>query len=169
MFYKKGILKKTIFAGLRSATSLKKRLRHKCFSVNFAEYLRTSFSQNTFGETPQTKYKCFRQNTNASKKIRMLLKISFCKIPPQEWCTTDKDNTTGFEIDNFTTTAGYSQMINKPTHFINELSSFIDLIISSNTSFVKDCGSEMSIYEKCHHNIIYVTLHFDVPLPPSYY
>ena len=60
-------------------------------------------------------------------------------------------------------------MIIKPTHFINESSSCIDLIFSSNTSFVKNCGSELSIYEKCHHNIIYGTLNFDIPLPPPYY
>ena len=60
-------------------------------------------------------------------------------------------------------------MINKPTHFINELSSCIDLIFSSNTSFVKNCGSELSVYETCHHNIIYGSLNFDIPLPPPYY
>ena len=31
------------------ATLLKKRLWHKCFLVNFAKFLRTSFSQNTSG------------------------------------------------------------------------------------------------------------------------
>ena len=60
-------------------------------------------------------------------------------------------------------------MINEPPHFINESSFCIDLIYSSNTSFVKNWGSEPSIYEKCHHNIIYETLNFHVPLPPPYY
>ena len=60
-------------------------------------------------------------------------------------------------------------MINEPPHFINESSFCIDLIYSSNTSFVKNWGSELSIYEKCHHNIIYGTLNFHVPLPPPYY
>ena len=86
-----------------------------------------------------------------------------------KWCTSDKDNTAGPELDSITTTPGYSQMINKTTHFINESSSSIDLIFSSNTSFVKNCGSELSIYEKCHHNIIYGTLTFDKPLPSPYY
>ena len=54
-------------------------------------------------------------------------------------------------------------MINKPTHFISESSSCIDLIFSSNTSFIKNCGSELPIYEKCHHNIIYGALNFHVP------
>ena len=31
------------FAGLRPATLLKKRLSHRCFSVNFAKFLRTPF------------------------------------------------------------------------------------------------------------------------------
>ena len=34
---------------VRSATVLKKGIWHRCFSVNFAKFLRTSFSQNTSG------------------------------------------------------------------------------------------------------------------------
>ena len=36
-------------AGLRHATLLKKSLWHRCFSVNFAKFLRRLFLQNTFG------------------------------------------------------------------------------------------------------------------------
>ena len=82
-----------------------------------------------------------------------------------KWCTTDKNNTAGLEIDSITTASGYSQTINKPTHFINKSSSCIDLIFSSNTSFVKNRLSELPIYEKCSHG----TLNFHVPLPPPYY
>ena len=68
-------------------------------------------------------------------------------------------------IDNITTTTGYSQVINKPTHFIKETSFFIDLIFSSNVNY----GIEQSIYQKCHHNITYGTLDFSVPVPPLFY
>ena len=37
-----------------------------------------------------------------------------------KWCTNDKDKTAGLELDGITRTADYSQMINKPSHFINE-------------------------------------------------
>ena len=37
------------FAGLSPATSLKKRLWHRCFPVNFARFLRTPFLKNTSG------------------------------------------------------------------------------------------------------------------------
>ena len=86
-----------------------------------------------------------------------------------KWCSSDKDNKAGCELDNVTTSAGYSQMIDKPTHFVNESSSCIDLIFSSNPSLTKNCGTEHSIYDKRHHNIIYGTLNFKVPLPPAYY
>ena len=36
-------------AGLRPATSLKKRLWYRCFFVNFTKFLRTFFLQNTSG------------------------------------------------------------------------------------------------------------------------
>ena len=36
-------------AGLRPATLLKKSLWHRCFPVNFVEFLRTPFLQNTSG------------------------------------------------------------------------------------------------------------------------
>ena len=38
------------FAFLRPATLLKERLRHTCFPVDFAEFLRTPFLQNAFGQ-----------------------------------------------------------------------------------------------------------------------
>ena len=60
-------------------------------------------------------------------------------------------------------------MNNKPTHFINESSSCIDLIFTSNTSFIKNYVSELSINEKCHHNMFYGTLNLDIPIALLYY
>ena len=36
-------------AGINPATLLKKTLRHRCFPVNFAKFLRVPFLQNTSG------------------------------------------------------------------------------------------------------------------------
>ena len=86
-----------------------------------------------------------------------------------KWCAPDKSNTAGIEPDNITTTSGYNQMIDKPTRCINELSSCIDLIFSSNVDLMKNCGVEQSLYETCHHNIIYGTLNFNIPLLVPYF
>ena len=42
------------------------------------------------------------------------------------------------------------------------------MIFASNTTYL-NTGIEQSIYDKCHHDIIYGKLNFDIPLPPPYY
>ena len=47
---KKVVLKKFVkFTGKQPANSLKMRLWHRCFPVNFTKFLRTPFLQNTSG------------------------------------------------------------------------------------------------------------------------
>ena len=60
-------------------------------------------------------------------------------------------------------------MIDKTTHYINESSSCIELIFSSNVNLTKNCGDEQSLYETCHHNVIYGTLNFHISLPRPYF
>ena len=50
-------------AVLRPASLLKKRLWHRCFLVNFTEFLRTSFLQNTSGYiTPPPEHLLYKVN-----------------------------------------------------------------------------------------------------------
>ena len=49
-----------------------------------------------------------------------------------KWFTSDKNNTSGIELDNITMTSGYNQMIDTPIHYINVSSSCTDLILSWN-------------------------------------
>ena len=45
-----------------------------------------------------------------------------------KWCSSDKTNRAGLEfVNNIITIVGYSQVIIKPTHFVNDTSSCIDL------------------------------------------
>ena len=39
------------------------------------------------------------------------------------------------------------------------------LIFSSNVNLTKNCGVEQSLYKTYHHNIIYGTQSFNIPLP----
>ena len=85
-----------------------------------------------------------------------------------KWCSTGRNNKAGIVLENITSTAGYNQIINKPTHFTNVSSSCIHLIFALKTTYLTT-GIEQSVYDKCHHIIIYGKLNFDIPLPPSYY
>ena len=64
------------------------------------------------------------------------------------------------EISFLTSSAGYSQLIDQPSHITKESSSCIDLIFTSRV--------ELSLYQKFHHNLIHGKISFNVPLPPPY-
>ena len=46
--------------------------------------------------------------------------------------------------------------------------SCIDLIFCTNQSVISNHGVDVSIFDKCHHNIIYCKINIRVPLPPTY-
>ena len=56
----------------------------------------------------------------------------------------------------------------KPTHVINTSMSCIDLIFCTNQSVISNHGVDVSIFDKCHHNIIYGKINIRVPLPSTY-
>ena len=62
--------------------------------------------------------------------------------------------TTASEIESLTFTTGYSQLINQPTHITN---------ISTYSSFAKDSGVELPLFNKRHHNIIFGKLSLKFP------
>ena len=46
--------------------------------------------------------------------------------------------------------------------------SSIDLIFCTNQSVISNHGVDVSIFDKCHHNIIKGKINIGVPLPPTY-
>ena len=71
----------------------------------------------------------------------------------------DKENFEGREVNITTRVAGYSQLINRPTHKTKDSLSCIDLSSS---------GVEMSLFEKCHNDIVYDKTDFKISIPPPY-
>ena len=61
-----------------------------------------------------------------------------------QWCALDKGNNKGREISFLTSSAGSSQLIDQPTHITKESSSCIDLIFTSNASFISASEVELS-------------------------
>ena len=74
----------------------------------------------------------------------------------------------GCGIDTLTSSAGYKQIINKPTHIVNNSSSCIDLILCKNLNLLSNYGVDLSLFEKCHHNTIFGKVSIRIPLLPSY-
>ena len=47
------------------------------------------------------------------------------------------------------------QVINEPTHIIENSSSCIDLIFTSEPNIVTESGAHPSLHPNCHHQVIY--------------
>ena len=109
----------------------------------------------------------FLSNINDLNPACSVITGDFNARSPQLWAL-DKENNEGREISFLTSSVGYSQLIDQPTHITEESSSCIDLILTSNSSFTSASGVELSLYEKCHHDLIYGKINFNVPLPPPY-
>ena len=60
------------------------------------------------------------------------------------------------------------QVITEPTHILESSASCIDLIFTNQSNIVMDSGVNLSLHEKCHHQIIYSKLNLRIEYPPPY-
>ena len=85
------------------------------------------------------------------------------------WWDDGTNNNCGLELYTMSTLLGYSQLINVPTNFEpNKNPSCIDLIFASQPNLVFESGTHPSLYNTCHHQIIYAKLSLTIHFPPAY-
>ena len=82
-----------------------------------------------------------------------------------KWHSFDTSDLIGKELDTITSTVGYSQIIDKPTNFKNNSSSYMELVFTSNPSIIVDSGIEKSLCSSRHRCIIYGKTNFRNRLP----
>ena len=80
----------------------------------------------------------------------------------------DKATTEGSKIANLTSQYGLKQIINQPTHILNNSSSCIDLLFTSQPNLVMESGVHLSLHSNCHHHIIYARFNLNIYYPPPY-
>ena len=84
------------------------------------------------------------------------------------WWKDNITNSAGQERASLTSSPGYTQIIDKPTHVINNSMSCIDLIFCTNENVILKYVVDASIFDKCNHNIIYDNIDIHVFFPPKY-
>ena len=89
-------------------------------------------------------------------------------VKNSDWWNGDITDPEGREIHNLATQHGLQQLIDGPTHLLENSSSCIDLIFSSANHLVLDSGILPSLYPRCHHQITFCKLNFTIPFSPSY-
>ena len=91
---------------------------------------------------------------------------SYCRFQywRRKWWAGDVYSNTGKEVDSLTSTAGYTQPIDKLIHFFSGGSSCIDLIFFNKPKIVSECGIDHSLFQTCHHNLIFAKTVLMCPL-----
>ena len=84
------------------------------------------------------------------------------------WWAADIDSKAGKELDTLTSTAGYTQLIDKPTHFFSGGCSCIDLIFCNKPELISEYGIDHSLFQTCHHNLIFGKINAKIPALPAY-
>ena len=78
----------------------------------------------------------------------------------------DITNTPGQGIESLTSSAGHTQVIDKPTDVVNNSMLWIELIFCKNKNIISNHEVDVTIFEKCYYNRIYGKINIWVPLPP---
>ena len=84
------------------------------------------------------------------------------------WEAADIDSKASKELDYLTSTAGYTQLIDKPTHFFSGRCSCINLIFCNKPELISEYGIGHSLFKTCHHNLIFRKINAKIPVPPAY-
>ena len=85
-----------------------------------------------------------------------------------QWHDKDSSTSEGISIENITSQFGLHQIINEPTHILENSSSCIDLIFTSQPNLSVESGTQPSLHPNCHHQIIYAKFNLEVLYPPPY-
>ena len=84
------------------------------------------------------------------------------------WWSGDITTTEGTNIEALSSYHGLEQVINEPTHILQNSSSCIDLIFADKPNLIVESGVFPSLHVKCPHQIIYSKLNLNVVYPPPY-
>ena len=63
---------------------------------------------------------------------------------------------------------GFTQLINEPTHIQSSSSSCIDLIFTDQPNLSVNCGVHASLHPNCHHQIVYSRFNLGIYYSPPY-
>ena len=98
----------------------------------------------------------------------LVVAIGDFNVRSSSWCINDKSNYEGTKIDCLATEYDFRQEINKPTHLLENSSSCIDLMFTSQPNLVMDAEVHPSLHANCNHQIVYAKFNLKIHYPPPY-
>ena len=84
------------------------------------------------------------------------------------WWSNDTDTSEGLKLFSLTSSNGFSQLINDPTHIQGNSLSCIDLIFTGQQNLLVNSGVHASLHPNCHHQIVHSSFNLNIYYPPPY-
>ena len=84
------------------------------------------------------------------------------------WWSDDIKTKEGLKLFSLTSSNGFSQLINKPTHIKANSSSCIDLKFADQVHLSVNSGVHASLHPNCHHHIVHCSFNLNIYYPPPY-
>ena len=105
----------------------------------------------------------------AEKNPFMMVVLGNFNTKSKSWYANDSTNFEGSNIDFSTSSFCFHQIINKPTDILNNSSSCIDLIITTQSNLVMESVVHSSLHANYHHQLPYAKFNLNVFYPPPTY
>ena len=86
-------------------------------------------------------------------------------VKSKNWSEGDRSTIEGSKINFLTSQFGLFQIIKEPTHILENSSSCIDLIFTTQPNMVLESGVRHSLHQNCHHQIIFAKFNILTHLP----
>ena len=84
------------------------------------------------------------------------------------WLSEDFNTSEGTKLYSLTSSNGFSQLINEPTHIKTNSSSCIDLIFTDQLNLSVNSGVHSSLHPNCHHQIVHTKFNLNISYSPPY-
>ena len=84
------------------------------------------------------------------------------------WYSHDKTSFESSTIESIISWFILHQLINEPTHLLQNYYSCINLIFTSQANFVVEPGVPQSLHPNCHQQIVFTKFNLKISYPPSY-
>ena len=104
----------------------------------------------------------------AQKNPFLMTTIGDFNAKSKNWYSQNKTSFEGKTIESITSQFGLYQLINEPTHLLENSSSCIDLIFTSQPNLVVESGVHPSLHPNCHHQIVFAKFNLMISYPPPY-
>ena len=98
----------------------------------------------------------------SKKNPFLLVVLGDFNVKLSQWHDKVSSTSEGISVENITSQFGLHQIINEPTHILENSSLCIDLVFTSQPNLSVESGTQATLHPNCYHQIIYAKFNLEV-------